>query len=334
MLLNKLIEVIENNTKLDDIHVMYILQQMRHFHLRKNDIGCDIRIVDSLITSSFLEMKKIHDNSTKKEVWNRKRKIGDILHIKDGESGIKRRKIQAVEQPTTIIIDDDDDNNNNKTTIITREEEEEELGRLKDNEEKKRRRQQQQRHIDELFMYFLKNKREKEEVKDGDIIIILPFYGESHWSLVVYCSFNDTWFHIDSIKHYHRKMVRQFFTKFMTICETSQMKHLILPSRKSVVCEFPGMRSQVGNWECGYYMVIFSIIFMNKPDIELLRVENRDFPSLTEKLCRICSKPEHRIIIMQKIVDIMKKYYNPTPPPTTTTITTTKTTTVTFENNI
>jgi hypothetical protein len=208
-----------------------------------------------------------------------KRQINQAEHRK------RCMKKRRVNENDYIKINDNDDEDDDPIVTI------EERNRIFSNVE---------RHGETLLSNFVSN--------DRDILVILPLNAGDHWSLIIYYGFTDTWFHVDSLIDYHSPTVNAFMKMFMNLLKTKTKENCLIPTINAIFHQIHDNRSQVGNWECGYYMIIFAGLFID--NITDLRSTNDEYRKITKDIRNVSLKASIRIDIMNRIIILLRRNEN------------------------
>lgn len=241
-ILDETIRAIKENRKLNDSHIMLLLEQLKKRFIRRNTIEG---------SSSSKYIIRIIDPQQIK------------LFMLSCEEGMKR----PLKKPKLTYISNDN------------------------------------RHCKTMMNYFDLSDIDKE---GGDLMVLCPIHSNGHWSLILYLSSVDKWFYTDSKKDYHQEVALSFITWITKLTihltsSSSSSSHLYYPSSKSNVIISRGYCDQIGDWECGHYMIIFAGIFMEC--IHQLRLE--DYHELDIMIYNVTLESYKRVVVMKEIINLL-----------------------------
>ena len=122
-------------------------------------------------------------------------------------------------------------------------------------------------------------------------LILIPLVCGSHWSLLIYRTGCNRWYHADSLRPYHEKLAHDTFTQLherrLVASSGATLKQLMVPRQRE-------------GWECGLYTLQYmlaAISASNRADTN----EHQFFAALKEYCSLACD--ENLLLFTQRLLE-------------------------------
>ena len=127
-------------------------------------------------------------------------------------------------------------------------------------------------------------------------LVLIPLVGSSHWSLLVYRTRRQRWYHLDSLAPYHSRMAHHTLQKMYNL--------MIVPrSLKSLLSvKLPHQRS---GWECGLYVLQYMLMSIESSNAAGLSDETKFYTYLKEHGDIACDK--NLLLCTENLLALLRK---------------------------